>query len=405
MAFSQSFSLGDNTLNQLDVVEMKVPCISKNVSNRKPTTPKNSKRSEELLNRKSMVNVFGNQSPTIDASNSNILDIIDESPTEKTNVLGKSIRERLKNASTSKKYDRKYMRRSRSDPITASDSKRSSLSSTYQKHGFTENFGSMFDSTIEWDEPDDCERKTPKLKLDEKFEDDFDKYLENIQTPGCAQRRPDDDKTKDNSLISLNDSGDIDYVNVSEIVRLMQTEKFDKSVNSSAPKTEPDEIQWDDSAFFNDLLASQQKSNHEDATKNENSQPEIAMNAEYISMHSVRNEAIDDEMESCFLEVSMQLSDLNAIETKPPLKNGTQLDSSILSRSIRERSSSVSENVRLNNESNQSTIAWRHKQSIDYLREWSCSAPIIKAYKKNGIENMFEWQVECLSNPKVIFSY
>lgn len=399
MAFSQSFSLGENTLNQLDVDEVNLPSISKNVNKNKPITPTNSKRSHKTLNSKSISNDFANRSPVCNENNStNLLDIIDESPTEKTNVFGKSIRERLKNASTSKKYDRKHMRRSRSDPITASDSKRSDKSSAHRNHGFTEDFGTMFDNTIEWDAPDELTRKKSKhkIKLDEKFEDDdIDRYFENFQTPGMQRPCIDTNKTKNNSLITLSDSGELEHVNVSEIERLMRTENFGKAENSSV---EQDEIQWEDSAYFNDLLASQQKTVHQD--NEHDSLAEVAIDAEVISMHSGRIETVDDEMESCFLEVSMHLSDLNASMTKSMHKNGTQLDASILSRSIKEKTV-ADDDLRHIEASHNSIIPLANKLSIDTLSEWSCSASIIKAYKKKGIEKMFEWQAECLSNPKV----
>lgn len=399
MAFSQSFSLGENTLNQLDVDEVNLPSISKNVNKNKPITPTNSKRSHKTLNSKSISNDFANRSPVCNENNStNLLDIIDESPTEKTNVFGKSIRERLKNASTSKKYDRKHMRRSRSDPITASDSKRSDKSSAHRNHGFTEDFGTMFDNTIEWDAPDELTRKKSKhkIKLDEKFEDDdIDRYFENFQTPGMQRPCIDTNKTKNNSLIALSDSGELEHVNVSEIERLMRTENFGKAENSSV---EQDEIQWEDSAYFNDLLASQQKTVHQD--NEHDSLAEVAIDAEVISMHSGRIETVDDEMESCFLEVSMHLSDLNASMTKSMHKNGTQLDASILSRSIKEKTVADDDSRHIE-ASHNSIIPLANKLSIDTLSEWSCSASIIKAYKKKGIEKMFEWQAECLSNPKV----
>lgn len=399
MAFSQSFSLGENTLNQLDVDEVNLPSISKNVNKNKPITPTNSKRSHKTLNSKSISNDFANRSPVCNENDStNLLDIIDESPTEKTNLFGKSIRERLKNASTSKKYDRKHMRRSRSDPITASDSKRSDKSTAHRNHGFTEDFGTMFDNTIEWDAPDERARKKSKhkIKLDEKFEDDdIDRYFENFQTPGVQRPCIDTDQTKNNSLIALSDSGESEHVNVSEIERLMRTENNGKADNASV---EQDEIQWEDSAYFNDLLASQQKTVHQD---NEHDSPaEVAIDAELISMHSGRIETVDDEMESCFLEVSMHLSDLNASMTKSMHKNGTQLDTSILSRSIKEKPI-ADDDSRQNEATHNSIIPLANKLSIDSLSEWSCSASIIKAYKKKGIEKMFEWQAECLSNPKV----
>lgn len=447
MEFSQSFSLGENTLKQLDVFEVNVPSINKNknVCNNKPTTPTNNKGRQQIPTTSSMSNDLQNRSPVCNGSQSNnVLDIIDESPTEKPNLLGKSIRERLKNASTSKKHDRKYMRRSRSDPIkSASESKRSDASSVHQSHGFSEDYGSMFESTVEWDKPEECPRKKTKIKLDEKFEDDdFDKYFGDIQTP-CIQKNDDPNKTKDSSLIALSDSGEGEQVNVSEIDRLMRTENFgndssDREKNEEmfvetdgfpVKETDPDqdEFEWEDSAYFNELIATQQKTNDVDVHNTEHNSPievaleveEVAIDVEHISMHSGRVEAVEDELENCFLEVSMQLSDLNATDAKSIHKTGTQLDSSISFRSFKDNSI-FSDSLRLTGESQRSqqnqqiqetqkspdaAISLPNQLDIECLSQWSCSASIIKAYKKKGIHQMFEWQAECLSIPKVILKF
>lgn len=392
MAFSQSFSLGENTLNQLDVCAVNIHSVGKNVNNNKTRNK--------------------SQRPTIDNSvyqspdAGKMLDVVDESPTEKTHLLGVSIRERLKNASTSKKSERKYMRRSRSDPITTSDSKVTKQSVYNQV--MSEDFGSMFDSTMEYDETDDRTSKKTKIKLDEKFDDGFDKYLQNIQTPSMAKDSK-HNETKTSDLIALSDSGESDNVNVSDIERLIQSENNNKTADSpskSATDEPKDEFEWEDSAFFNDLLASQQDNTKNGQDKmemkeNEDSLADVVFDVECVSMQSGRDE-VEKELESCFLEVSMQLSNLNATETKPIQTTGTQHDTSLLSRSIT-ISDRVNSNAmrKMSTEVNCLLTIQSNKLSIDNLAEWNCSAQIIKAYKKNGIQNMFEWQAECLNNPKV----
>lgn len=395
MSFSQSLSLGDNTLFQLDVCEGKIHCNSKNVNSntstksRSPNIPK-----------------AGAVSSSPGAANSNKgLDIIEESPTEKTNVLGRSIRERLKNASTSKKSERKYMRRSRSDPITTNSSKRSSSTSLYDKHGLTEDIDILFDdSEFELDETEHRTNKKSKIKLDEKFEpDDFDKYFRDILTPKIPTDIQKDD-TKNNSLIALSDSTGSEGVNISEVERLMRTENFEKTTDSVALKAddEPkDDIEWDDSAYFNDLLASQQNPADE-PKKNDDSLADVIIDTECISMRlrSDQNEVVEDELESCFLEVSIHLSNLNATEIKSSQKPSTSLDTSIFSRNISQpiKSNDVPRRI---DESYKTTLQVVNSRNIDSLKEWSCTQPIIKTYKKKGIQEMFEWQAECLSNPKV----
>lgn len=410
MSFSQSLLLGENTLNQLDVYEVNIQCVDdKNGSkSNKLITPTRS-RTQKPLNGLSFTNTSVNLSPSLDALNSNkVLDVVDESPTEKTNVLGKSIRERLKNASTSKKSDRKCMRRSRSDPITTSDSK-ISKSTLYKNHGFTEEFSSMFDSTMELDETDERANRKTKIKLDERFEeDDFDMYVDDIQTPTCMQHEANNrNDTKDSSLIALSDSGGSEHVNVSEVERLMQAEHFE-TVDPSLIRVENDEqndgIEWEDSAFFNDMLPSQQ--NTINAEQNDDTLPDVVIDVECVSMQSKQidindDETAEDELASCFLENSIHLSNLNATETKSNNKNGAQLDTSLFSRSISEAMISNQITEETENTKNLSVVQ-SNRLSIENLGEWGCSAAIIKAYKKKGINEMFEWQAECLSNPKVI---
>lgn len=423
MSFSQSFSFGDNTLNQLDVCEGNIHCNDKNaLNNNKPIVADIKRNSHKLLSVKSSSVNHEYQSPNPRLSNDNKgLDVIDESPTEKPNVLGKSIRERLKNASTSKKSDRKYMRRSRSDPINgANSSKRSNSLGFNEKHGFSEDTDLFLDSTIDWDDTKNdrsTNQQTSKIsqKLDDKFgNDDFDKYFNDIQTPQIQI------EAKDNSLIALCDSDEIEVdeeVNVSEVKRLIQTKKTNETVAELTEKKadhQNDGIDWEDSAFFNELLATQQNTKNITAPVElaENPLDEAVIDPEYISMQCSQRDAVEEELESCFLEVSMELSNLNATETKSETqKLGTQLDSSICSRSLSERSmlsankSNINRTLKAKYAENLRTTLPKpiSHRSIDNLIEWNCSPAIIKAYKKKGIQEMFEWQVECLNQPKVIF--
>lgn len=423
MSFSQSLSLGEQTLFQLDKCESDVQCNGKNVLNNNNSNDNNkpivttANRSKNVLNCKSATVNHDLTSPSPRTSSDNKgLDVIDESPTEKTNILGKSIRERLQNVSTSKKSNRKYMRRSRSDPINgANNSKRSSpsLGSKLEKCELSEDFGSFFDTTMEWDEIKDARASHQKFKisqkLDDKFgNDDFEKYLNDIQTPQIQKDASvRDDQVKNNSLIALCDSDelDVDDVDVSEVKRLMQTEKFDKT----AEKTQDDlndGIEWEDSAFFNELLASQQNNEHGTAPAVEPIESPVIDHAEIdpecISMQSGRHDAIEDELDSCLLEVSMELSNVNATDGKSfsIQKIGSQLDTSVRSRSLTERLMNASKS-NINRNHNVTLPKPINRRCIGNLVDWNCSPAIIKAYKKKGILEMFDWQVECLNKPKV----
>lgn len=382
MAFSQSFSLGENTLNQLDICEINVKRVDTNVIKNKliKTMKDDTHRS---INKKAMCNSdILNQTPSLDSINSSkILEVIDESPTEKSNILGQSIRERLQTISSSRKSDRKYMRRSRSDPISITISHDPS-------NVLTESCGSMFDVTADFFEEDGEKSKKAKVKLNERFEnDDFDKYFGDIKTPKIRQGN------QNSSLIAMSDSdGDAEQINISKIEQLMHTEN---QIDFAEPK---EEIEWEDSAFFNDLPTTQKYLNCDEKQEKDDSLADFLIDAECVSMQNEQRE-VEMEMESCFLEVSIQLTNLNATEAKSMNKTGTQLDTSISSRNITNREICSQTLHKTEDRHNLSLIS--NKLSIKNIAEWSCSPSIIKMYKKKGLENMFEWQAECLNMPSV----
>lgn len=402
MSFSQSLSLGDNTLFQLDMCEGNIPSNTENLNKHREAVSTPTSKSSKTVNNKLKSEVSSKVSiPSAGETNSNaVLDVIEESPTEKTNVLGKSIRERLKNASSSKKSEYKSIRRSRSDPITSNSSKRSTSST--RTNGMSEDMN-IFDSTFELDRTENRSHKKSKIKLDEKFEqDDFDRYFGDIKTPKIPANIA-ENEAKNCSLISLDDSNEFEDVDISEVERLMRTEHLEMTdhVTVSKAHNEPiDDIEWEDSAYFNDLLASQQNEPLGEPKEIEDSLADVVIHTEHVSMRSCQTEGVDDELESCLLEVSMHLSHLNATETRATSRIGTQLETSIFSRSITE---TINSNGAARNQSEvtESAIRMLDNRSIDNLVEWNCTQSIIKAYKKKGIREMFEWQTECLSNPKV----
>lgn len=405
MSFSQSMSLGDSTLFQLDICEG-IHSNYKNSKTKSFVSP--AKRSKNAVIDKPLCNDSVHRSPSPGVSNSKkVLDVIDESPTEKTSVLGQTIRERLKNASTSKKStDRKQMRRSRSDPLCGNRSKQTDSISLHNTHGLSEGLDSIFDASMEWSDCDDKNRtnKKSKLKLDEKFElnDDFDKYLNDIQTPKCQNDRS--DETKKTNLIDLCDSDEMNDINISEIQRLMRTNEIETEAKSTNKNNDDDnDIEWDDSAYFNDLLASQPIQALATTSKEaDESLVDNAADTDCVSMHSFQKDDVNDALESCFLEVSMHLSNLNATEVKSTPKTGTQLNASIFSTSISAEASNNAKDIqRTDQNGSKFSQPKLDNRSIDNLKQWNCSAPIIKTYKKKGIQEMFEWQLECLSNPKV----
>lgn len=136
MSFSQSFQLGDDTLRELERGFIK-------------TTPKLNSNNNNLITPpcKRKHNNNNNSDEKNHHNRSDLEDIIEDSPTDKSNLTCKSIKERLRNSSRSSV--KKHMRRSKSDPVAANQSNHSKQTAAQTERMEVDDFGSMFDSTME----------------------------------------------------------------------------------------------------------------------------------------------------------------------------------------------------------------------------------------------------------------
>lgn len=430
MSFSQSFSFGDDTLDQLDVCGTKVPAA---IDSQPSQTPKQIGHTQDAgaSSRMPPPADIGSPDPRDAKMKNAALDVIDESPTDKKDVtLGRSIRERLKYASTAKKHQRKHMRRSKSDPLSKDDdaSLLSSIDRTHAKSSTATNaVGTLLDSSDEWMAAAVTASHPPKSKskLCDRFGsssmDDMDSFLK------CVDTQPNANHSRE--LIAIS-SSDEDPMQVSAIERMMHDldatgdatfdvvardagvrleESADLAGSSANGPTSCDNacdasIAWDDSAFFNNLNGTlggdgaATASDLNDSTKAA-SNVDILVDADCnVSVQHV-DQVADDELESCYLEVSLELSKLNETgqlsQLTPQLLHSTSTRSSVPVT----RTQPVAEPIALD----RSTMAKpRHcSRDINSLSQWGCTPAIIREYLKRGIESMFEWQVECLSKHEV----
>lgn len=398
MAFTQSFSLGENTLNQLDVCDMNARSNGKKANKEFRSPPKKPNNS----NIKCVIDKI--KTPEIPSQQP--LEVINESPTEKSDIFCQSIAERLKNVTSSKKSNRKHFRRSKSDPVT--NNKSAETSSMYRQHGLTEDFGSMFDSTMELNECSKMEPKS-KSKLIDKFDDDdeFDHLFNGIETQPI-KKKDNSSSSVETGIMELNDSSGMENVNLSEIEKLLKTSElndgkqddkqegsfniFSQDVKSQLENA----IQWENSAFFNEFIVSQSVAVVEKIDTVE----EAIIDADCSFSAASMTSFVEDEMKSCFLQLTNELSKM-----ENPVNRLTQnipLETSSISNKISFENEPVRSSITQTKIRNESISC---KLDIRNLSEWGCSGSIIREYTKKGIQKMFEWQAECLSIPKVIFKF
>lgn len=444
MSFSQSFSFGDDTLDKLDVcgaeneraTEQKTTTKTTHQHeisphNRNPNRPPQQGTSSRMLPPNAPVDTRS-PDPRETVTTKSILDVIDESPTDKKEVtLGRSIRERLKNASTSKKYHRKHLRRSKSDPLSKDELSMGSMSvdRTHLKSSMllADDMGGLLDSSDEWMAqamPANRSLKS-KSKLCDKFgDDDMDSFLNNIDT-----QPPNHDNTKELIAISSSDED----VQVSAIERMLNgidasrnaTFNVAHSINGTLPKEESsfldnlsadassemdqnicaDSMEWEDSAFFNNLNGSLGDLSKANGVDEANGQAEtnvdVLIDADCnVSVQHV-DHVVDDELESCLLEVSVELSRLN--DTHRLSQATSQLANNNTSQrpAIPIVKSQTLNTTRSEVNPSKATKTQLCLSDINNLSQWGCTPAIVREYLKRGIQSMFEWQVECLSKPEV----
>lgn len=467
MSFSDSFAIGENTLQELEkgiiknVPKQSIDLATPPPCKRKPNTAKNTKYNQTINN--------SNSTSEMNLYRNDFDDIIEESPTDKTALTNKSIKERLRNCSRSSAKKR-HLNRSKSDPITP-------------KRNEQQYFASMFDRPMDMDPQTEAHNRHYEDSEQENvtkanvsrdrnvFSESIDKYfqgslecftqlreIEKENWPKQTPSAPNDIQPVSQGLhenmsrffqsqFTLEaDNLNINVTHLEEILRTqrnllpvlndMAGEKANKStedlfrdiddanaavaqisfhetdniplvapLSDDAADTFPttqnmSRIFWDESDFFNDLDIRSQQNGLADQQAIEN----LCVNENIVVDGSIRDDLnvsivdfIDDEIEQCKLGVSSALNEVQ--QTQTPMLNAStrqysQLSSTATGRQIPLRSESQPQKKFIGDKE----IDIRDMKN---LSKWGFSRFILEEYKKKGIEKMFDWQAECLSNDKV----
>lgn len=437
MSFSQSFSIDESILNQLDGCEKK--CSN---NNNKQFVKPHHDQSVSLTGRNNLAShaieivspVANNR--TDEGKRSRALDVIDESPTEKQHVLGESIKERLRNVSTSKKKISRHMRRSKSDPLTKNGPNNDTKSSG---DSLDDDLDSIFDSSISYmaNSKQESKSKTQGERNDNWLfdDDDFEKCVKDIasqfESPKTSTNRRTNDVRKKQPTVDqldvdaemfeskfsmeIRDCDSYNKENIAdrnidntsrgnnESLAVFSSEDWvalctDIESQEIEPKATAVSFQWEESVLFDDILVSQRNdidlANLIQAEERliEDEVPDSDKNTSII---------VADEMESHLLDISAELSKINDSTASSlkrclsPLNNSSLLFNS--SKRIKLANISIEEN----NHSSHNVPIGTSRLDVQNLATLGCSKAIIKEYSKKGIQKIFDWQADCLSKPNV----
>lgn len=424
MAFSQSFSFGEDTLNLLDYGEKDKkndfetpPCKKRNTAS--ATTSK-----VDALRNDSNNNSNANQRKTTTGRSPPKLgmEIIEESPTEVRPALGRSIKERLRNASASSSHSksRKQLRRSKSDPVASP-----SATFTRRKHPIeivthdsdSDDFISIFGNV-----PSQSSHSVGH-RIDLEC-DSFEKYVENIQS---QPRNNAEVKHKEPSLMAENLSDFFssefniqldEEVNVSRIESLIKSQANQQNVNETKVSTKANAsnfeatdqsakncsgVVWEESIYFDEININQIVNTMRDESIRNETFVEAAVD-ESIRNEEVNASAINDsDLNFCKLEVSCALSEFGSQllnDSVTPQAMSTQVVQSIVASA---HESTLTPPVQL--QQLPSETEFEDKTDLKMLSSWGCNGVILREYRKKGFAKMFEWQAECLSHLRVSLTF
>ncbi|XP_055628365.1 DNA polymerase theta [Toxorhynchites rutilus septentrionalis] len=411
--FSQSFSLGDDTLETLDHQAAKTP-ISSACSRR--TTRSN------LVQKKQH------------GSNEHQMEVIDESPTNSTRAGGgnetrqRSVRERLKTIGTQSR-SRKGIRRNKSESILeAKDQpqRRQPLtkcrSESREQINLLENGCSeLFRSDIRFDcvsgSGRDKEKEATQVNILKLLESDLSFDMPSVSQEQIKENRPPDAKisrTSDEFEHILANGSDFSMDLVPRSQSLLASTRcsnklenlFEQSVFTLDEPMQPKQraeatrhslsqlISSEDLLEFSELHETLRV---EDTGSDGEENPLPVENVTFTQIPVADAKTEQRQLEE-FLTQEIERSKRTVFES---LKNDNQVALSVTLNSSNIPKLNASQQTRVRSTSNESMTLCGSK-NLRLVANWGLPDAIVKAYAKKGITELFQWQSDCLANAKVI---
>lgn len=313
------------------------------------------------------------------------LDVIEESPTNEVRNYSKhkSVCERLKAAATQKKLKRKLIQKTKSDSILSSSDKKS----------------------LENEQPS-------KMSL--------------------TQMIMHDDIHIDISAWELSCAKLISPAVPNSNVRLLQNKDSPIPTKPLNNFTDYDNLHFDCSMTDDNLLESQQKTKDKSSlVVQEDQNDESLLDGQFTE--TILDQAITDgSLDLTATETDKTINDLinprneettcdldnvsfiqypnDHSENSRFIEDEMRLQKSILQESRHLHENDIEENIMIYSESmkvvkdcENKSLLMDNTKNLLFLSNWNLPKTIVNEYRKKNVEEMFEWQMSCLKNPKVLF--
>ncbi|XP_055534466.1 DNA polymerase theta [Wyeomyia smithii] len=425
--FSQSFFLGDHTL---ELLENQAP---KNG----PSTPTGGKTSSgRRVTRSSQTKAAKRQS----SDEQQQLEVVEESPTNSTRVGAsesrhKSVRERLKTIGTqSRSRSRKNLRRNKSDsimmnadadhqqkqpPLERSRQVKARSESREQLSLINDNFSELFQSDIRFDGLTQRNKNSDELpneiNISKLLESDVNfETLENVQPPGS----PTDTKVARNSDNLENIFGSSEF-------------SLDQPRSQSlVPNSNGLDNLFEQSIFTLEVPAQQQQSKSQEHRSLNN-----FICSEDLRDFSDLEESLrvrEDDVDIADALVNVENANFTQLPLQDEVEERDKIDL-LLSQEVEKSKQSVIDALKQNQTAQCLSLSGTLSQSpngsfaasksfratcqpasavlpmslddsknLRLVANWGLPDAVTKAYARKGITELFQWQTDCLTNAKVI---
>lgn len=383
---------------------------------------------------------------------SEALDIIDESPTNKTCIASRSLRyQRQKHSSTNKTNNRKskdtklpesndFIDESPNNQTTNITSRSTRLRSQNQRRienpkskpaeaasNNSENYSEFFKNSLEFgDEPGKSTAELAALSIDNSLEKYFNTTFESPIDPINVKLSQNFDAMFQDSESSETQLLDIAITHSEDFADLSFTDFRSFTFNEAVPKAASQDIEWDDSIEFNNIVIPTDETDLATLRQTElmvNNDVAVGIDndifaQDFLPQRTVKNNStldsqktvaqfMSEEMDKCIDVVKSALGEDELISTSfigsQQQLNQSSLSNIVLNWSMVDvpRPKVVESTNYVTQQEVQATSKSLPTTNLSSIESWGLSKEIVQGYVKKGIQTMFPWQVECLSNTKV----